>query len=289
MSGHKHHKKHRDDKNIYESAKEVTVLDDIKELIAYEDDFKELMIPVSENDENISTYDIEKYVSNESLSKCSAKLIDSKVIPESTCTCNKPEGRNGLFIVKVPILLADFSINIDLDTEISLDEPVLQIKHIKKNVHLTHCKLIAGTGKLYIAGYVRESIEYSALTYISSEKINGRIKHHTQNVPFECITAIEFFCNPDLKKVSEKNNFIINSFNKSQDCETITSTEEEYFNEKIFYTLVSTNIFECYIKKEIKIIQDIPEESTFEKLKENTVLKLRIKLFQKQEINIHSI
>ena len=45
-----------------------------------------------------------------------------------------PDGINGPLVVKVPVVLAQRNIQIDVEAEIKLKEPFYEIKRIKKNV-----------------------------------------------------------------------------------------------------------------------------------------------------------
>ncbi|WP_438285224.1 DUF7852 domain-containing protein, partial [Bacillus toyonensis] len=48
----------------------------------------------------------------------------------------------GAPIVKIPVVLAERTIQIVVESDISLDPPAVEIKRILKNAFLTQCKLV---------------------------------------------------------------------------------------------------------------------------------------------------
>ncbi len=73
-------------------------------------------------------------------------------------------------LVKVPVVLAERTIQIVVESNVPLDPPAVEIKRVLKNVFLTQCKLVpvafapvAGTNyrrvtraKLFVEGYIRK-------------------------------------------------------------------------------------------------------------------------------------
>ncbi|EJT8829475.1 hypothetical protein N3867_005155, partial [Escherichia coli] len=94
-------------------------------------------------------------------------------------------------IVQIPVVLAEKTIQIVVESNISLDPPAIEIKRILKNVFLTQCKSvplaftpIPGTNyclvtrtKLFLQRYIRKNIEYT------NDECNGVIYNHIANVP----------------------------------------------------------------------------------------------------------
>ena len=107
------------------------------------------------------------------------RIISAQTLPLSSGVNIIPDGINGPLVVKVPVVLAQRNIQIDVEAEIKLKEPFFEIKRIKKNVVLTQCKLlpISGrivdgvpiTGKLFISGFVRKNIEYATADCIDKK------------------------------------------------------------------------------------------------------------------------
>ena len=65
----------------------------------------------------------------------------------------------GKLVTKVPVVLAELTLHVNLDTLINFPEPVLEIKDIKKRIKLTQCRLLLPTNKLFIKGFVRKNIQ----------------------------------------------------------------------------------------------------------------------------------
>ena len=233
---------------------------------------------------------------------CDAKIIKSRTLPECSNKCEKPYGKKGPLVTKIPVVIAEPTIQIDVESLIQLEEPALEIKRIKKNIFITQCKLLPKTGKLFIGGFVRKNIEYANVTCIADKVISGDIKHTTLNVPFDCVTKIEYDIYPEFLRRDETKEFevftgnmkgCLNSCNKTvigkdfceQDFEDF-----EVFNEKIFCELVEAKIFEEDIHKEPKSIGEcFPNEHVFDKLTEKMVIYVKLKLLQFQQVSIPGI
>ena len=77
----------------------------------------------------------------------------------------------GPVVVKIPVVLVETNITIPVEATITLDQTVMEIKRIKKNVFLTQSRLIPfsqdnreNTGIVFIEGFVRKNIEYATQT-----------------------------------------------------------------------------------------------------------------------------
>lgn len=91
------------------------------------------------------------------------------------------------------VILADVPLTINVEADIKLPTFANDIKHIRKNVHLTQCQAIpvffpnspglTDSLNLYIEGYVHKNIQYS-------EGCSGNIKDHSVNVPFKCYQPV---------------------------------------------------------------------------------------------------
>ncbi len=107
-------------------------------------------------------------------------------------------------IVKVPVLLQEFSIQVPMHAKITFpeNEEVLEIKQIKKRVYTTQCRLIQPhgntcSGNLFLSGFVRKNIQYAANPVQDCEKeILSTIRSLTVDVPFDCVVQIESFLRP---------------------------------------------------------------------------------------------
>lgn len=119
----------------------------------------------------------------------SGRWTNSNAIKWSVAT---PILTPGTPIVKIPVVLAERTIQIVVESDISLDPPATEIKRVLKNVFLTQCKLVPvaftpvpGTNyrrvtraKLFVQGYIRKNIEYA------NDECNGVLYDRIANVPF---------------------------------------------------------------------------------------------------------
>lgn len=226
-----------------------------------------------------------KNISNKKNGKsCDAKLLNLKIITEYPNKPLTPSGKDGLLVVKIPVVLSEFKIELSCEVNIKLDEPAIEVKRIKKKVYLNQCKLISKTDKLFLSGYIRKNIEYAAVEYKEENIVLGKIKHMIVNVPFECVTKIKYYTQPDIF-VKEEQIYDVHILGRSA-CEQVFE-DQEYFNEKIYCELVYAKSTETCIMKEKRKIAKIDKESIIETLREKIDLNLTIRLLQNQIVNIY--
>lgn len=241
---------------------------------------------------------------------CKSGVIESETLAECSNELLTPKGNYGPFVGKVPVVLAEPVIQIDVESVIQLDEPAFEIKRIKKNLVITQCKVIETgfdfdhdsksprKGKLFLSGYVRKNIEYATVDCTNEYKngVSGKIKHTTVNVPFKCVSSIKFDVPPvihatgDTKQIALFNDNIKGhdycgqEIAGSDPCE-MSFIHKEFFNEKIFCELEEVKIFEDDILKD-KVECGCKDVFTFDKIIEKMVIFVRLKLLQKQQVNI---
>jgi len=212
--------------------------------------------------------------------ECKGKIIESKTLSECP---NKPELAVG--VAKIPAVIAEFTVQIDVESKIRLTEPVLEIKRIKKNIFLTQCRVIGKTHKVFLKGFVRKNIEYASVDSISKNAICGDVKHTTIHVPFQCITEVK-----DMKIVendfspSTKEITYYDEKNFGRDTNETDLISEEIFNEKLYCELVSAQIYEANIVEECQKVEYHPIEILFDTFVEKEVIRLSLRLLQNQEI-----
>lgn len=206
--------------------------------------------------------------------------------------------------VKIPVILAECNITVPIQSTIKLGEPVLEIKHIKKNMYLNQCKLIpnfqngkSNTGMLFISGFVKNNIEYSTIEYNDNTVLNGKLKYITVDVPFEFTTRVAFNTLPKFKATPPQGEVEIlqTSFEGNPYEEKIIGPDIreknfrliEFFNEKIFCKLISAEFLESDIlENQINKEFTSPREQTFYDITENSVIILKIELLQNQNVII---
>ncbi|GFR34491.1 CsxC family protein [Thermobrachium celere] len=203
---------------------------------------------------------------------------------DTKCLCkNYQYGRKKY--VKIPVVLAEFTVQIDTEADITLPEDAIDIKFIDKNVYLTQCHLIPGTNKVYLAGYVRKNIVYSTLGGVAGKGIAGDIRHATLNVPFDCVTEVCFEKYPKIYSTPPKKEV------EFLDCKKCGKNDKEdnykhveVFNERVYCELENAYIYETDIKLDSRPVRGFETEEVFRKIKEKMVIYITIKLLQNQQV-----
>lgn len=217
-------------------------------------------------------------------------------------TVNFPPIRTGA-VAKIPVVLAELEVQINLDSIIELPEPAIEIKDIKKHLKITQCILLQDTNMLFIKGFVRKNIDYSTIECSNYKGICGDIKHCTIDVPFKCTTPIvyngmtpepityrnssefEYFRKQDLSgpEFADKDKQL------SGDRSEFNQMSTEFFNELPFCELVGSRIIEFdELLNPVKPQGiNVPfEERVFRKIEEKMVIFLTIKVLQNRQVAI---
>ncbi|MEW6065218.1 hypothetical protein P378_10695 [Desulforamulus profundi] len=209
----------------------------------------------------------------------------------------------GPVTVKIPVVLAELTVQVNMDSMITLPEPALEIKRIKKRLKVTQCLLLQDTNVLFLKGFVRKNIEYSTRGCSNAEGVCGDIRHCTVDVPFSCSTPVifngampatlgintrdefEFFRRQDLpdREFAEKD------FLLSGDFSEFNQVSQEFFNELPFCELISARIveFDELINRVRPHHSNLPfEEREFKQVEEKMVLFITLKILQNQQVLI---
>ncbi|MDQ0216948.1 Uracil permease [Peribacillus cavernae] len=205
---------------------------------------------------------------------------------------------NPAAIVKVPVVLAERSIQVVVEADIPLHPPATEIKRVTKNVFLEQVKLvpvrfaaIPGTAdffrvtraKLFVSGFIRKNIEYSSKEY------NGVLQDKIAEVPFSGFAELDgvvptgdFMVFPVIG-ISEtsKAQFL----NEKND---IVPRLDKYFfqnlvkyNEQPYGELVAANFFELDFSPKM-----VTPGGEFGLLREKIVMDLVVKVLQVQQLTI---
>ncbi|MDP5275583.1 CsxC family protein [Chengkuizengella axinellae] len=208
-----------------------------------------------------------------------------KVTPILTdCTSQTKPAEPNTF--KVDVVLGTLNCQIDIEAEIQLDQKALDIKDIDKEVCVTQCEFIEITnpsndclltGKLFLKGYVRKNIRYSAIDSISNDGVCGEIRHCTVNVPFTCAIPVE-----NIYPTFESNDRIIQSFHGRK----LTQFDQSLWqpqNTPVEAEINSVTINERdFYNNRTPLYKGPKDEATFTTLREKMVVSLNITLFQKR-------
>ncbi len=204
-------------------------------------------------------------------------------------------------LVKIPVVLAEVDVQIDVFSEITLPTPAIEIKRIKKRLKLTQCRLIQNTNKVFLEGFVRKNIEYAtAEQCVDVDSVCGNIQHCTLDVPFRCVTEIEnFITRPERAVPSKTKEFEYFSTTTlpadfpekdrllAGDLSEFNQESFEFFNELPYCELISSTIteFDEFLNR-VPVVGGPFEERTFTQFDEKMVIVLRFKLIQNQQTYI---
>ncbi|MGO4886834.1 CsxC family protein [Anaerobacillus sp. MEB173] len=222
----------------------------------------------------------------------------------------EPDVTIGKSTAKVPVVLAETVVQLDLNSMIEFPEPVLEIKDIKKNLKITQCRLLIPTNKLFLSGFVRKNIQYATPKYSKKGSLVSSIRSLTVDIPFKAVTDVDFINKPKFTLSPDRREFTF--FTKSDLPDGFSSKEHllsgdlsqfdqisgEEFNELPFCQLISSRFIEYDEALDRKMgrvfnqyghLIDAPfEEGTFTSIEEKMVVEVKIKVLQKQQVNIDS-
>ncbi|PGV62771.1 hypothetical protein COD94_17515 [Bacillus cereus] len=197
-------------------------------------------------------------------------------------------------IVQIPVVLAERTIQIVVESNISLDPPAIEIKRIlTNNVFLTKGKLIPlaftpipGTNyrlvtkaKLFLQGYIRKNIEYA------NDECNRVIYNRIVNVPFSGFADLiedDFLSLALIAASSDTTSHFINPKNVD-----LPHLEKYFFENTVFYNkqpyceLISAQFVGLDFSPCLTNLNE-----PFDTLREKIVLDLTLKVLQVQQVQI---
>ncbi|KHD36782.1 hypothetical protein NL50_09710 [Clostridium acetobutylicum] len=187
---------------------------------------------------------------------------------------------------KVPVVLSEFVIQIDVEAKVKLNEPAYEIKRIEKQVFLTECRYVGGTDKVFIEGYIRKNIEYASRHCTTKSGIGGVINDTTVHIPFRCVTRVEFngarprvFPNfqPDVARYFDQKRM-------GKNIREADRASYEIFNEPVYCELEWSEIYDADIDDRGCPIDHFLNEEEFQEFTDKSVVYIAIKLLQKQQV-----
>ncbi|RSK27756.1 DUF3794 domain-containing protein [Bacillus sp. HMF5848] len=251
------------------------------------------------------------------MSKKHNEPIDHSFVPEGKAELHHLESHShkhhprvclGKVITKVPVILAELDLQINMDATITFPEPVLEIKDIKKRVKLTQCRLLLPTNKLFIKGFVRKNIQYASPCHdiqpSDSTSIASDLHSYTVDIPFQLITEIkDYITHPVMPIINEREEFDFFISKKlptgfpekdellTSDLSQFHQQSKQFYNELPFCEMISSNIIEWD-----EAIDRMPlpnhspiHEGYFTKIEEKMVLDITVRILQNQQIRVTSI
>jgi hypothetical protein len=236
----------------------------------------------------------------------SKKVVKSSVQNEASNRNVQPRVVNSNPYMKVPVVLGETTVQIDLDSTIEFPEPVLEIKRIKKNLKIVQCHLLLPTNKLFLKGFVRKNIQYATPRHSGKDYVSSSIRSLTVDVPFQVVTRIDLLSKPDFRanpSTTEFNYYKTSKLPKgfsskerllSSDFTEYNQISEEVYNELPYCELLSTRFIEHdeVLDREMGVVYDHSgermhapfEEGTFTQIEEKMVIEVTLKVLQNQQV-----
>jgi hypothetical protein len=196
--------------------------------------------------------------------------------------------------IKVPVVLAEPTLEINVEADITLTPAATEIKRVKKNVFLNQVKLvptgfarIAATSdyfrvtsaKLFVAGHIRKNIEYATAA------CNAPLQDQIADVPFTGATTLTFAAGAPapIIGISEmaESNFLNDTTQMDARLDKFFFQNLVKYNEQPFGELVAANFFELDFSPTLT-----DPEAAFSTLREKIVLDLTVKVIQVQQLQI---
>ncbi len=231
--------------------------------------------------------------------------VESNVLDSCTNTPVTPIGISTGVVAKIPVVLAELTVQFHVGALIHLPERALEVKNIKKRIKITQCMLLQPTNVLFIKGFIRKNIDYSTGACANMKGVCGELHHCTVDVPFECSTPICFSTPPaelavnssaefEYFKVSDLPNKHFAEKDKllAGDLSEFNQIIVENFNELPFCELISARIFEFdeFIGRHRSHDEELPfEEKFFKKIEEKMVIELKVKVLQNRQVRIPAV
>ncbi|GMA60062.1 DUF3794 domain-containing protein [Alicyclobacillus fastidiosus] len=235
------------------------------------------------------------------------------VDPLATSTSAVPTPAPGTVITKVPIALAEVTVQVNTEFPITFPTPVLEIKTIKKNLKITQALLALPSSKLFLSGFVRKNIQYATTSSLTTSGLSSTIQSLTVDVPWSVVTDLagQFLAPPVMPRTNTSSQFGFQT-TSTLPSPPFTSTKEmliandlaefdqvntEFFNELPFIELVSATFTEFDLaigRTPFPTISPTTTPSPFEEglatqYLEKMVIDITVKVLQKQQIVVTAV
>ncbi|MFZ5754403.1 MAG: CsxC family protein [Bacillota bacterium] len=240
------------------------------------------------------------------ISKAETQVANVQVRGETINNCiNQPIPPTPLatgVVAKIPVVLAELSVQINIAVVFDFPEPTIAIKKVANRLKITQCFLLPNTNTLFIQGLVHKNINYSTRNCEHAEAICGDIRHCTVEIPFKCTTPVTFNVMEPLPVVPASTNefqdfgrFEVKGPQFAEKDELLTgdSTEfnqitTEFFNELPFCELESSKIVEFneYLSPVPRKLKAPLKKRVFRSCEEKMVIFLTLKILQNREVAV---
>lgn len=252
-----------------------------------------------------------KIVSNNK--KNCVSLNDSASIEQCTSAQTDLPYFTGARRIRVPVNLGEYVVTSHLTAKIKFEDPVLEIKDIKKRVEIVQCRLMTnattsiggesqGPFPLFIKGFVRKNIQYASPCYDTNGNcVTSEMKSLTTRVPFECTTMVTLDAPVQLPELNERYEWDYSRTKElgtgypekdkfhSSDISQFHQQSEQAYNDLPFCELVRNNIIEWDEATDRETFGEGPVgEGFFHNMVEKMTLNFTIRVLQTQNLLVNS-
>lgn len=218
---------------------------------------------------------------------CKSTLVDSVTLSTCNSKSHIPMGSTGPLIAKIPVILSDVEVEINVESEIELEKEHTRLINIDKEVFVKECKLIPYTNKLFIEGYVGKNIQFYNDDCTNKTNEGNKVEYTEVNSTFKCVTEIEFFKKPLYGEGYKER---LNSLDKSMICKN--NKEDSW----VHYSELQEPVYcECQYAKILEIdalnskdngMKCLDKKEVCKKILEKMVIFIRLKVIQNQQVFI---
>lgn len=215
------------------------------------------------------------FVTKESVVRCDNRPLNSDMLPDE-------------IIAKIPVVLAEFIIQLNIDSRIDLHERIQHLHRTKKQLRVTKCVLLQNTNILLIKGVVRNHLEFYKSQSSHSSRLFGNLQETYVDIPFQCTTSVFFNgAQPAIIIPSSVNEFAYGARpnpyeqEETEDFWQINQISTAFYNEQPFCEMASSRIVE---------LDDIDSRSWHSTvIEEKLIIDLTLKILQYRQVMITSV
>lgn len=254
-----------------EGIEEAKTMKIDSEKIAKED--KEKSYQGGKQAEKKSVSPKEQFQTITNIKQCSSEAVEINMEPEAVV---------GIF----PVILSRMDIEIALEAVTKFSEQVFSIEDVDKNLIITSSDLIPYSNKMFLEGVIEKQVKYTTAEEIKINRVIGSIKKVILKQPFKCVVELKFSREPKLGEKSCTKILPIKVFDSTELDNTMEGKgNSEQFSDEVYFNLEDMKISEFNRKLEATIMENSPEKfSTFDTLKENTVINFTLTILQRQQV-----
>lgn len=208
-------------------------------------------------------------------------------------------------VAKVPVILAELTIQLHVNSLIHLPQWVLEIKQIKRQLRINKCALMQNTDLLFVKGIVHKKIDYIPLVTEKGRISYGELQQFSIEVPFQCTTQVTFpgiqpflqaSVTSDQQQIFYRQDVSNEAYDPEEqgifdDMQSLNQTSTVFYNEMPFCELTSSKITEFY-ETSANMDPSVPpalKKKFFDQVEEKMIISLTVKILQYRKVVIPGV